>query len=114
MIMYESPIQLFSDVAIILQDELEVSDIDKLKEQLSSMSIARYNIVACKKTMYEALLKARNRVLLPKSKDYTELDRKVQQGSAISQQEADYDFLCNIDDILKERIELGSLILQTL
>lgn len=46
------------------------------------------------------LLEARERVLLPKDKEYTELDRKTRQDASLAQPEADYEFLLRLEALI--------------
>lgn len=55
---------------------------------------------------------ARSKVLWPKDKDKTELDRKTYMDAAIAQLQADYDMLLKIDEIVKERLEFALLLLR--
>jgi len=53
------------------------------------------------------LYEKRAQALYPKDKEFTELDRKVMLNSSIAQLERDYEFLCDLQIITAERVNLG-------
>lgn len=60
--------------------------------------------------LYE-LQVAEGKMLHPKDKDLTELDRRIYLQTAVSDLRKAYEYVLAIEELVKERIELGKLFL---
>lgn len=111
--MYTPPLEMFKTVGDMLKDKLDYNNVDNLKKQLSNIQSVRYDFCYEKSKMYERLVKEKNRLLIPKDKTFTELDRKVMLDSSISNIEADYMFMCDLENLIDSYIESAICIIQT-
>lgn len=109
---YEIPVELYEKISPILQEPLDYDDLDKLKEQLANLQSIRYELSYNKSKWYERLLNERERVRMPKDKEYTELDRKTMLQSGTSMIEADYEFMVSLEKIVEDSISLGIAFIQ--
>jgi hypothetical protein len=112
--MYQPPVELYARISPLLQEKLSPEDADVLRRQLSDLEAIRYELSYTRCEWLEKLLRERERARMPKEKDYTELDRKTMLGASTSVIESDYNFLVALEGIVKERIELGIMYLQTM
>lgn len=110
--MYTPPLELFKKIGDTIKEPLNYSDIDVLKKQLSNIQSIRYELSWNKTQWYEKLAREKNRMLIPKDKNFTELDRKTMLDSSISNIESDYLFLVELEKIVESSIELGISFLQ--
>lgn len=81
---------------------------------MTKLEACRYDLSWERTRLYQKLLQERERARMPKGKDYTELDRKTMLNASTSILEGDYDFIESLEVIVKERLELGISLLQTL
>lgn len=112
--MYSPPIELLEKVGQVLQEPLDAFNIETLKAQLVATEAIRYELSYKRCEWLEKLMKERERARMPKDKDYSEMDRKTMLDASTSMVEGDYAFLVSLEDIVKDRINLGSLFLQSL
>lgn len=104
---YELPLELLQKINPLLQEPLDYKNIDKLKKQLSDLQSIRYELSNERCNLYKKLLDERERMRVPKDKEYTELDRSTIMKATTSMLERDYEFLLSIEVIIKDQIELG-------
>lgn len=110
---YETP-AIYEKISSLLQEELNVHDTDILRKQLASLETMSYELSATRVDWLVKLYKARERFRMPKGTEYTEFDRKTMLDASTTDIERDYLFLLSLEDIVKQRIELGMIILQTI
>lgn len=103
--------ELFQRVGDYITDPLQ-KKIEGIVKQLDAADALRYELALTKCTMKVILNGRRMAVLRPKDKMVTDLDRKIEVEGATAQIEADYEFLCTLENIMAERLELGRLWLQ--
>jgi len=72
----------------------------------------RYELLSHKVRVLHELYESRGRALYPKSKEVTDLDRKVYLEGMTAELEMDYEFLRGLEEIIKDRIELAKLRIQ--
>lgn len=84
---------------------------DKLVDHMLGLEACRYDL-SQKMVEWHMLLADKKAIALrPKDKDYTELDRNVLLEADISIIRKDYDFLVKLDELIKDRLELGKVLL---
>lgn len=106
------PQALLERVSPLLQEELS-TELDELRCQLTKLEAVRYDLAWERTRMLQRLLQQRERARMPKSKEFTELDRKTMLDASTSFLESDYEFIKSVEDMLKERIGLGIALLQS-
>lgn len=111
---YESPAQFFEKVREVLQEELDTSHAETLRKQLAKIDAFRYELAEMRVDWLKKLSSGRARLLMPKDKEFTDFDRKIMLDGATIDIERDYEFLLQLEEIVKGRLELGITILQTL
>lgn len=111
---YEPPVEILQKINPLLQEELAYNDIEKLKKQLAELEAIRYDLSYNRCQWFQKMLQDRQRMLMPKDAQYTELDRKTMLDASTSVVEADYQFLVSLEKIIEDRLELGISFLQTL
>lgn len=111
---YYPPVDLYQRINPLLQDPLSTTSIETLAAQLASIEAVRYELSYKRCEWLEMLLRERDRARMPKDKEYTDFDRKTMLEANTSVIEQDYQFLVSLEEIVKERIALGMIILQGL
>lgn len=86
----------------------------ELRKQLTGLEKLRYEVSMTRVEWHEKLLNERERLRMPKDAKFTEFDRKSISEASTSAIERDYEFLIAIELIIKERLELGQVLLQTI
>lgn len=114
MSVYEPPVELLQKLNPLLQDELAVDNLDKLKEQLAKLDAMRYELSYTRCEWFRKLMRERERLRVPKDAQFTELDRKTMLDAHTSVVASDYEFLVSLEQIVKDKLELGITLLQTL
>jgi len=84
---------------------------DRLPDHLAGLEACRYDLAQKIVEWHMLLADSKARALRPKDKDYTELDRNVMLEADTSIIRKDYDFLVMLENLVKDRIELGKLLL---
>lgn len=110
--MYTPPLELFKTIGDAVKEQLDYNNFDNLKKQLSYIQSVRYELSWNRCMWHEKLMKEKNRLLIPKDKEFTELDRKTMLDSSISNIEADYEFMLELEKIIDSYLELGIVFLQ--
>lgn len=77
-------------------DKIDILDLERLRLELSEAKV----------DFHMKLQEKRRQMLWPKDKDFTELDRKTRLDGDVAVYQRNYDFLVELDDIVRERIEL--------
>ena len=86
----------------------------ELRKQLAGLEKLRYEVSMTRVEWHERLLNERERLRMPKDAKFTEFDRKSISEASTSAIERDALFLEAIESIIKQRIELGMVLLQTI
>jgi len=108
--MYQSPTEVMKRVGIYLSVTMPQNK-DRLVDHLLGLEACRYDL-SQKLTEWHLLLADKKAIALrPKDKDYTELDRNVMLAADVSVIQKDYDFLLKLDELIKDRLELGKVLL---
>lgn len=84
---------------------------EKLVDELRCLDACRYELAKKSAEWHRVLAEQKNRMLHPKDKDMTELDRNVMLDAHVAVVRQDYEFLCKLEELVKDRIELGKLLL---
>lgn len=104
---YEIPTELYQKLNPLLSEPLDYQNIDNLKRQLAELQSLRYELSHTRTSLYGKLLRERERVRIPKDKEFTELDRKTMLGASTSIMESDYEFMVSLEQIVTDSINLG-------
>lgn len=80
---------------------IHLADIDRLQFDLTERRVDWLRLLSEKK----------NQMLHPKDKDLTDMDRKIMLNASVAVIERDYEFLVKLEELVKDRIELGKLFL---
>lgn len=111
--MYEPPTEIIKRVGIYLSNAMPDGK-DKLVAHLRGLEATRYKLAEATADWLQLLHEKKNQMLHPKDKELTEMDRRVMLNASIAIIERDYEFLCKLDVLVKDRIELGKLFLTTM
>lgn len=102
------------EIKKILDEKLDESNGARLREQLTICEAwsarVSYEYRIALKTLYEA----RRKVLYPKTREYTELDRTTFLAADTASQQFNVDVLKDIQEIIKKRISVGQTMLKSL
>lgn len=79
---------------------------------LRGLESLRYALAEAVVDAHQKLLEKRRQALWPKDKELTELDRKTRLDGDTAGYEADYEFLVKLEEIVKDRLELGKLLIK--
>lgn len=107
---YESPIEVLSRVGRYLRVPLP-DEHRTLTAHLRSLEATRYDLAEATAEWHSKVAVYKNRMLHPKDKELTELDRNVMLDAHVSVVRKDYEFLCKLEELVKDRIELGKILL---
>lgn len=108
---YNSPNELIQQVGKVLTEPLPMQPND-LYAYLANLDMLRMRVSRQRTTLQQTLYEARQRVLYPKAKEVTELDRKTMLDASTALIQADADFMVACEFILKDRVRLGLLWLE--
>jgi hypothetical protein len=110
---YQPPVELYQKLSPLLQESLDYTNSEHLKKQLAELEVLGYEVSAKRTEWFQKLLESRERVRIPKDKEFTELDRKTMLQASTAVIEHDHEFLISLEKIIESRLELGSLFLRT-
>lgn len=94
-----------------LQPYLSIPIPTNPQAHLRGLESLRYALAESAVEAHQKLLEKRRQALWPKDKELTELDRKTRLDGDTAGYEADYEFLLKLEEIVKDRIELGKLLI---
>jgi hypothetical protein len=83
-----------------------------LRQHLTGLECLRYALAEARVNAHQSLLEKRRQVLWPKDKDMTELDRKTRLDGDVAVYEKNYQFLVQLEEIVRDRLELGKLLIK--
>lgn len=107
---YQSPTGIMKRVGVYMSVAMPTNK-SKLAGHLLGLDGCRFDL-ALKAVEWHMLLADKKRqVLHPKDKDLTELDRTVMLEANVSIIRSDYEFLIRLEELVKDRIELGKTLL---
>jgi hypothetical protein len=105
---YEQP-SIIIKVGALLREPI---DLDNLVEPLLELERLRYEVVEQKAEWLALLYQKRSQMLWPKTKEKTELDRKTVMDASVAVIEKDYQLLCDVDSLIRERLTVVRLLLE--
>lgn len=95
------------EIRSVLSVKLDVSNEENLKSQLADAEVLQVQVSKAYRNSKEELEVARNRMLLPKHKDYTDMDRNIRLESDTAMLQRETDELKDLLTILDTRLRLG-------
>lgn len=107
---YQSPTEIIRRVGVYLSTAMPTQQ-KRLIDELVSLEACRYELANKTAEWHMLLADKKRQVLHPKDKDLTELDRNVMLDANISIIRKDYEFLVMLGELVKDRLELGKLLL---
>ncbi len=102
---YQSPTEIIKEVGSHLSKKIP-SDKQKMKDHLIDIESVRFALSEALVNQHKALVELRQRMLHPKDKDLTELDRNTMLDANASVYKRDYEFLEKLDELVRDRIEI--------
>lgn len=110
---YKAPTEIIRRVGMYLQTPMPLDE-KRLTQELVALDGCRYDLAEKSAKWHRLVAEARRRYLHPKDKDLTELDRTTMLDANIGEVRQDYEFLCKLEELVRDRIELGKLLLTRL
>lgn len=107
---YESPNELYKRIGGLTRIPLP-KDKNKLGDHLSELVAVQYDVVLEVANWHLKLAEVKQRMLYPKGKEYTELDRNIMLDAHVGVIRKDYELLCKLEELIRDRIELGKTLL---
>ena len=107
---YQSPTEIIRRVGVYLSAVMP-TDQKKLVDELVGLEACRFELAKMTAEWHMLLADKKRQVLHPKDKDLTELDRNVMLDANVSVIRSDYEFLVKLEELVKDRIELGKVLL---
>lgn len=98
----------------ILNERLNEDNGARVREQLSICEAWSARISWMYRLALSELYEARRKALMPKGKDYTELDRTTLLAAHTREYQQTADELKDLQEIIKRRISLGQTIMKSL
>lgn len=113
--MYENTrvTDIIARVGAYLRQPLSIHKSELIKA-LTALESLRIDLLEVSVDWQEMLAEKKAQYLMPKDKDWTELDRKTRLNAQLANIERDAEFLAGLQVIVQERIKLGSILLQNL
>jgi hypothetical protein len=108
--MYNPPTPIIKRVGIYMSVAMPMGR-EKIRDHLQGLEATRYELAKVRCDWLQMLHEKKNQMLHPKDKDLTELDRKTMVNASVAVIERDYEFLCKLEELVKDRIELGKIFL---
>lgn len=102
-----TPNEILAKVGAYLRQPLE----GDIRTQLVSLESLRFELAEVRTDQLQLLHEKQNQMLYPKDKDFTELDRKVRLNASVAVINRDYELLVKVEELIKERLEFGMLLL---
>ena len=87
------------------------TDKKRLIKELQGLEACRYDLARKSAEWHKLVAEYKNRMLHPKDKELTELDRTTMLDAHVAVVRKDYEFLCKLEEIVRDRIELGKILL---
>lgn len=107
---YNTPTAIIAKVGRYLGKALP-DDREALIKHIKGLEALRFELAEAVAEQHKLVAEMKQRMLHPKDKDYTELDRNVMLDAHISVIRKDYEFLVEIQTIIRDRIDLAKLLL---
>jgi hypothetical protein len=107
---YESPIGIIKRVGVYLGVSMP-TDKKRLISELQGLEACRFDLAQKTAEWHCKVAEYRNRMLHPKDKDMTELDRTTMLDAHVAVVRKDYELLCKLEELVRDRIELGKTLL---
>lgn len=107
---YETPIEIIKKVGALLAQEIPTEK-PALIKHLTKLEALRFDLAHEVAEHHKIYAEQRRRMLHPKDKEFTELDRNVMLDAHVSAVRKDYEFLSELQEIVRDRIELSKTIL---
>lgn len=108
---YSSP-SIITQTGELLREPLPTKATD-LVAHVTALEALRYELADKTYEWQQMLYEKRMQMLWPKEKDKTELDRKTFLDGQTSIIQRDYEFMREIQELIKDRLDLTRLILET-
>ena len=102
------------ELRTLLAIPLSTTDGNELANQLVEVEAWQGLVSEAARSASQELSEARRRMLLPKSKDYTDMDRTVGLEGSVALEQYRADHLSDLQDIIKRRISLGQSLIKNL
>lgn len=99
------------DIVNKLRPFLSISIPEDPYTHLRGLEALRMELAEASVQARQKLVEKRRQALWPKDKELTELDRKTRLEGDTAQYEADAEFLSKLEEIVKDRLILGQLLL---
>lgn len=84
----------------------------RLIDHLQGLEATRYELAKATVEWHQLVAEYKNRMLHPKDKEMTELDRVTMLDAHVAVVRKDYELLCKLEELVKDRMELGKQLLQ--
>lgn len=107
---YHPPTEIISKIGAFLREPLPSTKND-LKDALIGLEGLRMELLDARVNWQMMLAEKRAQYLMPKDKDWTELDRKTRLNAQLANIERDTEFLLGLEKLVTERIQLGKILL---
>lgn len=107
---YQSPTEIIKKVGGYLATPLSM-DTMELINHLTGLEACRFELADKTTEWHRLVAEHRNRMLHPKDKDMTELDRNTMLDAHVAVVRQDYEFLCKLEDLVRERLQFGKILL---
>jgi len=91
---------------------LESIELLKLQQQILSLQFLRVELNTETRKALAILQETRRRMLWPKDKDLTELDRKTRMNADCAEYEQSYEFLLKLENIVQDQIDIMKILLK--
>lgn len=83
-----------------------------LRHHLQTLESLRYALAEARVDSLQSLQEKRRQALWPKDREFTELDRKTRLEGDVAVYEKNYQFLLQLEEIVRDRLELGKLLIK--
>lgn len=107
---YQSPTEIIKRVGIYLSTAMPTEK-KHLISHLQGLEATRFELAKATAEWHQLVAEYKNRMLHPKDKDMTELDRTTMLDYHVAVVRKDHELLMKLEELVKDRIELGKLLL---
>ena len=108
---YTSPTEIIKRVGIYLGAAMPTEP-KRLIDHLQGLEATRFDLAKASAEWHQLVAESKRRMLHPKDKDLTELDRVTMVEANIAVVRKDYELLGKLEELVRDRIELGKTLLQ--
>jgi hypothetical protein len=107
----ETLLAVITDAGEFLSQAMPYENTADLRAHLVGLEAVGLRLAKARVEALKTLHDGENKMLYPKDKELTELDRRVKLQAAVSELKRDAEYLIALEELVARRLELGTILL---